>query len=223
MPNCRSGDVLSRAERTGRRGGRTVPHLRGTGRLPGLGTRRRGLSWRVGRHDTARATSDAGRMAGRERERTTGGGQPSRAGTDSEAASAGRPRRPGRFLGGHVEVPTPYGPALVEVDRPAGPARSLLVLGHGAGGGVDAPDLLAVRGAALSAGVAVARVTQPYRVRGRRTPPPVGQLDEAWTGVVSTVRNEAEHLIFGGRSSGARVACRTARALGAAGVVALAL
>ena len=108
------------------------------------------------------------------------------------------------------------------MDRPAGPARSLLVLGHGAGGGVDAPDLLAVRAAALSADVAVARVTQPYRVRGRRTPPPVGQLDEAWTGVVSTMRNEAEHLIFGGRSSGARVACRTARALGAAGVVALA-
>ena len=111
---------------------------------------------------------------------------------------------------------------MIQVDRPAGPARSLLVLGHGAGGGVDAPDLLAVRSSALSADVAVARVTQPYRVRGRRTPPPTGQLDEAWAAVVSTLRNEAAQLIFGGRSSGARVACRTARTLGAAGVVALA-
>src|SRR2546421_734572 len=103
------------------------------------------------------------------------------------------------------------------------PAWGLDVRGRQAGGGVDARALRAVGAAALSADVAVARVPQPYRVRGRRTPPPVGQLDEAWTGVVSTVRNEAEHLIFGGRSSGARVACRTARALGAAGVVALAL
>jgi len=100
--------------------------------------------------------------------------------------------------------------------------RSLLVLGHGAGGGVDAPDLLAVRRAALSAGVLVARVTQPYRVKGRRTPAPVAQLDDAWITVVSTLRADATPLVVGGRSSGARVACRTARALGAAGVVALA-
>ncbi|TMM42602.1 MAG: alpha/beta hydrolase [Actinobacteria bacterium] len=123
---------------------------------------------------------------------------------------------------GQAEVPTPFGPALVALDRPAGPARSLLVLGHGAGGGVDAPDLLAVRAAVLAASVTVARVTQPYRVRGRRAPAPAGQLDEAWTTVVSTLSAEAPHLILGGRSSGARVACRTARALGAAGVVALA-
>lgn len=87
---------------------------------------------------------------------------------------------------------------------------------------MDAPDLLAVRRAALAASVTVARVTQPYRVRGRRAPAPAGQLDDAWTTVVSTLRADGVPLIVGGRSSGARVACRTARALDAAGIVALA-
>jgi predicted alpha/beta-hydrolase family hydrolase len=111
---------------------------------------------------------------------------------------------------------------VVDLDRPAGPARSLLVLGHGAGGGVDVPDLLAVRDAVLRASVMVARVTQPYRVRGRRTPAPAGQLDEAWTAVVSALRPAGVPLVVGGRSSGARVACRTAGDLGAVGIVALA-
>ena len=155
-------------------------------------------------------------MARGERGGGTRGGKSHGAATDSEAAHDGRPGRPRRFLKGQAEVPTPFGPALVALDRPAGPARSLLVLGHGAGGGVDAPDLLAVRAAVLAASVTVARVTQPYRVRGRRAPAPAGQLDEAWTTVVSTLSAEAPHLILGGRSSGARVACRTARALGAA-------
>ncbi len=104
--------------------------------------------------------------------------------------------------------------------------RSLLLLGHGAGGGVDAPDLLAVRGAALAASVAVGRVTQPYRVRGRRAPAPAGQLDQAWVAVASwpglDLVLRRVPLIVGGRSSGARVACRTAHAVGAAGIVALA-
>ncbi|MFF5175462.1 alpha/beta family hydrolase [Micromonospora sp. NPDC000089] len=122
------------------------------------------------------------------------------------------------------DLETPRGPARLVTDLPAGPAAALLVLGHGAGGDVDAPDLLAVRDAALAAVVAVARVTQPYRVAGRRAPAPAGHLDEAWTAVLGVLR--ARHpglpLIVGGRSSGARVACRTARAVGAAGVVALA-
>jgi predicted alpha/beta-hydrolase family hydrolase len=123
-----------------------------------------------------------------------------------------------------TEVSTPRGTAWVDLDEPsgAGPARSLLVLGHGAGGGVDAPDLLAVRDAALAARVAVARITQPYRVSGRRAPAPAGQLDEAWSVVVASLPTRGLPLIVGGRSSGARVACRTARALGAVGVVALA-
>jgi predicted alpha/beta-hydrolase family hydrolase len=98
----------------------------------------------------------------------------------------------------------------------------MLVLGHGAGGGVDAPDLVAVRTAAADAGVRVALVTQPYRMAGRRAAAPVGQLDEAWTVVIARIRVPDLPLIFGGRSSGARVACRTAPVLGAAGVLALA-
>lgn len=99
------------------------------------------------------------------------------------------------------------------------------MLGHGAGGSVDAPDLLAVREAAVAAGVAVVRVTQPYRVAGRRAPAPAGHLDEAWTAVLAVLRErhaDVPVLLVGGRSSGARVACRTARAVGAAGIVALA-
>ncbi|MFY1704180.1 alpha/beta family hydrolase [Micromonospora sp. WMMA1923] len=124
-----------------------------------------------------------------------------------------------------IEISTPRGPARVDTDPPAGPAATLLVLGHGAGGSVDAPDLLAVRDAAVAAGLLVARVTQPYRVAGRRAPAPAGHLDEAWLAVVTQLRRRhpgASTLLLGGRSSGARVACRTAPALGAAGVVALA-
>jgi hypothetical protein len=120
------------------------------------------------------------------------------------------------------EIVTPRGPAGVRVVDPAGPAVSMLVLGHGAGGGVDAPDLAAVCAAAVAAGVRVALVTQPYRMAGRRAPAPAGQLDEAWTAVVRHIAVPDLPLILGGRSSGARVACRTAPALGAAGVLALA-
>ncbi|WP_341717470.1 alpha/beta family hydrolase [Micromonospora sp. FIMYZ51] len=119
---------------------------------------------------------------------------------------------------------TPRGPARVDTGRPAGTARALLVLGHGAGGDVDAPDLLALCHAALAAGLVVARVTQPYRVAGRRAPAPAGHLDEAWRSVLAVLRDRhpGVPLLVGGRSSGARVACRTATAVGAAGVVALA-
>ncbi|BCJ42751.1 alpha/beta hydrolase [Actinoplanes ianthinogenes] len=119
-------------------------------------------------------------------------------------------------------VETPRGPALVRVTAPAGPARSQLFLGHGAGGGVDAPDLAAVHDAAVAAGVRVVLVTQPYRVAGRRAPGPAGQLDEAWSAVVQAQAVPELPLILGGRSSGARVAARTAPVLGAAGVLALA-
>jgi predicted alpha/beta-hydrolase family hydrolase len=120
------------------------------------------------------------------------------------------------------EIATPRGPAGVRLTEPAGPAVSLLVLGHGAGGGVDAPDLIAVQGVAVAAGVRVALVTQPYRMAGRRAPAPAGHLDEAWTAVVAEIRDPGLPLIVGGRSSGARVACRTARALAATAVLALA-
>jgi predicted alpha/beta-hydrolase family hydrolase len=123
-------------------------------------------------------------------------------------------------------LPTPRGDARAHLDRPAGAARGLLVLGHGAGGGVAAPDLVAVRAAAVRAGLTVALVEQPYRVAGRRAPPPAPALDEAWVAAVGQLSAEAGGpgvpLVVGGRSSGARVACRTATDVGAAGVIALA-
>lgn len=126
--------------------------------------------------------------------------------------------------GQRFEIDTRWGTAVVDLDFPLGVPASLLVLGHGAGGDVDAPDLVTVRDLALTAGVIVARMTQPYRVAGRRSPAPAGQLDGAFAAVVETVAEQAQApaLVVGGRSSGARVACRTAASLGAAGVVALA-
>ncbi|MFJ8204881.1 alpha/beta hydrolase family protein [Micromonospora chalcea] len=122
------------------------------------------------------------------------------------------------------EIDTPRGRARFRFHPPTDGA-TVLVLGHGAGGDVDAPDLTAVRDAVRDAGAGVALVTQPYRVAGRRAPAPAGHLDEAWTAVLAELRRRAPQVrdwVVGGRSSGARVACRTAAAVGAAGVVALA-
>ena len=115
---------------------------------------------------------------------------------------------------------TPHGQARVhlrEVDTP----RAALVLGHGAGGGVESPDLQGAAKAALEAGLTVALVEQPYRVAGRRSPAPANQLDAAWTSVIEQLAFEVP-LIAGGRSSGARVACRTAATTGAKAVLCLA-
>lgn len=116
------------------------------------------------------------------------------------------------------EVGTPVGPARAWTQRPYG-ARATLVLGHGAGGGVEAPDLLAARDAALTAGLAVVRVEQPWRVAGRRVAEAPARLDLAWLAVLQELDGP---LVLGGRSAGARVACRTADRLGALGVLALA-
>ncbi|MBV9922926.1 MAG: alpha/beta hydrolase [Pseudonocardia sp.] len=105
--------------------------------------------------------------------------------------------------------------------HPAAEPRAVLLLGHGAGGGVGAPDLIGACHAALALDVSVVLVEQPYRVAGRRAPAPAAQLDTAWLAVVDHVRGDLP-LLFGGRSSGARVACRTATAGGAAGVLCLA-
>jgi uncharacterized protein len=128
------------------------------------------------------------------------------------------------------EIETPSGPARAHVSRrgPDGHGRAkgpngLAVLGHGAGGGVEAPDLLAVTQALLGLGWAVARVEQPYRVAGRRAPEAAPRLDAAWLAAVRVLRGPRRGpLLVGGRSSGARVACRTAGDLGADAVVALA-
>lgn len=120
-----------------------------------------------------------------------------------------------------VEVDTPHGPARITRLGAAGATRAMLLLGHGAGGGVAAPDLVAAAGVAVAAGIDVVLVEQPYRVAGRRAPAPAPQLDAAWLAVVEHVRGELP-LLFGGRSSGARVACRNATAGGASGVLCLA-
>ena len=122
-----------------------------------------------------------------------------------------------------MEIRTGYGAARAELDQPRAPAF-LLVLTHGSGGGVDAPDLLAVRDMAAGLDGAVARVTQPYRARGARAPGSVARQDAAWLEIISVLRARFPGipLIQGGRSNGARVACRTARAAGARAVLALA-
>jgi predicted alpha/beta-hydrolase family hydrolase len=123
-----------------------------------------------------------------------------------------------------LDIDTPHGPARVHLPPVEDPSAAL-VLGHGAGGGVQARDLVAAAGVAMSAGFAVALVEQPYRVAGRRSPPPARQLDAAWIAVCERLAAgelRGLPLITGGRSSGARVACRTASAVGAHAVLCLA-
>jgi uncharacterized protein len=121
-------------------------------------------------------------------------------------------------------VPTPHGDARVHVARPAEGPVGLMMLGHGAGGGVTAHDLRLAAEVALGAGLAVALVEQPYRVAGRRAPAPAAHVDAAWCAVAEHLRSELGDLplIVGGRSFGGRVACRTAGDVGAAGVLCLA-
>jgi len=122
-----------------------------------------------------------------------------------------------------MEIMTASGAALTELDEPDSPGF-LMVLTHGAGGGVDSPDLLAARQAARALGAAVARVLQPYRVRGARAPGSAVRQDAAWLEIIDALRERFPGipLVQGGRSNGARVACRTASAAGARAVVALA-
>ena len=123
-----------------------------------------------------------------------------------------------------IEIETPHGPARAHL-QPVARARGAVVLGHGAGGGIAARDLVAAADAANAAGLTAVLVEQPYRVAGRRSPAPARQLDAAWVTVVEHLReNELRGLalVVGGRSSGARVACRTAEETGAVGVLCLA-
>jgi len=119
-----------------------------------------------------------------------------------------------------MKVETPHGPARVHLHGVDAPA-ALLVLGHGAGGGVSAPDLVAATHAANEAAVSVALVEQAYRVAGRRSPAPARQLDAAWIAVVEHFSDELP-ILAGCRSAGARVACRTAEHVGAGAVLCLA-
>jgi hypothetical protein len=135
----------------------------------------------------------------------------------STASAASYPR-------GVVELDTPHGPARVKLEAVEAPAAAL-VLGHGAGGGIGAGDLVAASDAARSQGVSVALVEQPYVVAGRRSPAPAKQLDASWIAVVSQLHAgqlAGLPLVCGGRSAGARVACRTAAEVGAMAVLCLA-
>jgi uncharacterized protein len=118
-------------------------------------------------------------------------------------------------------VTTSEGNARLVVDEANGQVRGMLVLGHGAGGGIQARDLVALATNLPASGITVVRVEQPWRLAGRRVAPAPRTLDRAWMEVLETVPRESP-IAVGGRSAGARVACRTARAVGAAAVVALA-
>jgi uncharacterized protein len=122
-----------------------------------------------------------------------------------------------------MEIRTEFGTGQAEIDEVQEPGF-LLILTHGAGGGVDSADLLAARRAGLDAGGMVARVLQPYRVAGGRAPGSAVRQDAAWLEIVGALRDRYPGLMIvqGGRSNGARLACRTAQAAGAAGVIALA-
>jgi len=171
------------------------------------------------RAETARDFGLLGR-AGPDR-RQPADGYPARVATSN--SKTGTQASAGTAKSNSVQIETGAGPARVVVDRPGEPAF-LVVMTHGAGGGVDTKDLLAVRDVALARGGVVARVLQPYRVRGVRAPGAPGPQDAAWLEIIGALREEFPGLplVQGGRSNGARVACRTAAQAGARGVIALA-
>ncbi|HSF99178.1 MAG TPA: alpha/beta family hydrolase [Ornithinibacter sp.] len=120
-------------------------------------------------------------------------------------------------------VDTPDGPARVTSSPPPGIPAGLLVIGHGAGGLRWTDDVLATRDAAVAAGWVVSLVDQPWRVAGRRIGGQPASLDRAWLAVLGALEPDrpAGPLVVGGRSAGARVACRTAAQVGARAVLAL--
>ncbi|MEV0239134.1 alpha/beta family hydrolase [Streptomyces sp. NPDC050674] len=105
--------------------------------------------------------------------------------------------------------------------HPADRARLVLAVGHGAGGGIEARDLKALAEVLPAHGVTVARVEQPWRVAGKKLAPAPRTLDTGWRGIWSALAAPGLPVISGGRSAGARVACRTATELGARAVLAL--
>ncbi len=124
------------------------------------------------------------------------------------------------------DVDTPVGPARAWVHEPDGAPAGTLVLGHGAGGGIDAPDLRVAATVAVRLGVRAVLVEQPWRVAGRTVAPAPARLDAGWLAVVAALAargaTDGGPLVVGGRSAGARVACRTALATRASGVLCLA-
>ncbi len=131
----------------------------------------------------------------------------------------------GSTLGTVVDIQTQTGLARAFVHEPVGSASGVVVLGHGAGRGSDTADLLALAEVLPSHGLSVIRLDQPWVVAGRRVAPAPKTLDVGWLQAVPELQRVLGldiPLIVGGRSAGARVACRTATKLAAVGVVALA-
>jgi predicted alpha/beta-hydrolase family hydrolase len=123
-----------------------------------------------------------------------------------------------------LAIETPHGPAKAHL-HPAEEPKAALILGHGAGGGIDAPDLVAVTEVAVAEEVTVALIEQPYRVAGKSSQPAASTIDAAWRAVVEALRAgdlAGLPIVTGGRSAGARVACRTAEADGPVAVLCLA-
>lgn len=118
------------------------------------------------------------------------------------------------------EVATPHGTARLHTDRSRRPVATL-VLGHGAGGGVESRDLAALAQGLPRSGVSVVRVEQPWRVAGKKLAPAPKTLDECFVAAVDQLRVRTP-MVVGGRSAGARSAARTAGHLGASGVLAVA-
>jgi predicted alpha/beta-hydrolase family hydrolase len=116
-------------------------------------------------------------------------------------------------------VPTPLGDARLVVRRAKRPLATL-VLTHGAGGGIDAPDLLRLARTLPQQEVSVTLVEMPWRVQGKKLAPRPQLIDEAYRAVMNSMRMRSP-LVIGGRSAGARSACRIARSVGAKGVLAL--
>jgi len=140
---------------------------------------------------------------------------------DGTAGTAAATGTAGTAAGAVQTVDTPAGPARVTWHR-AARARLVLALGHGAGGGIEARDLQALAAALPGHGVSVALVEQPWRVAGKRLAPAPRTLDAGWRAVWPVLAGEGLPVVSGGRSAGARVACRTAGELGAHAVLALA-
>ncbi|MFE2595359.1 alpha/beta family hydrolase [Streptomyces sp. NPDC059396] len=130
----------------------------------------------------------------------------------SETSETSEPKR--------ETVGTPAGDARITwyaAERP----RLVLAAGHGAGGGIEAPDLRALAAALPPLGVTVALVEQPWRVAGKKLAPAPRTLDTGWRALWPALEKPGLPVVAGGRSAGARVACRTARELGAHSVLAL--
>jgi len=144
-------------------------------------------------------------------------GRPSPPARPAHPVRAARPARKPAPEPAEQLVDTPAGEARITWYE-AARARSVLALGHGAGGGIQARDLVALADALPAHGVTVALVEQPWRVAGRKLAPAPKTLDAGWTGLWPALAKPGQPVVAGGRSAGARVACRTAGELGAVAV-----